>query len=121
MHSLWMVLLLIPLSNIDLLSNELLQRRGRMEDEERAAFLVRRDDGTVALHHWPKSGFRSARWKGQLPAGVIGVMHTHPVRLPRPSGQDIAEARRLGLPFYVVSRRQLCVADAEGTVTCGAR
>lgn len=117
----WMVVAAMLSVDIDPLAIDLLRTRGsNNDDEERAAFIVYREDiGNVALVQWPReSAYRAAHWKGPLPEHVIGVIHTHPAHIPRPSKQDIAEAQRLRLPFYVISRTRLCVADANGNVRC---
>ena len=90
------------------------------ENSEVGAFLVRGDDGGLALVPWPntKPTYHCVRWDGPPPQHIIGVIHTHPRSLPRPSRQDILEARRLDLPFYVVSLWDLCLAEPAGRVTC---
>ena len=103
------------------LAYELLRDVGAADAVEHAAFVVRTPAGTLALQRWPGGGFHAARWTGAPPKGVIAVMHTHPRERPAPSTQDRAEAKRLHVPFYVVSRAGLCVADAAGGVHCAAR
>jgi proteasome lid subunit RPN8/RPN11 len=118
----WLVVAAVSLFQIGVLSNAVLQRRGAVEDEEVAAFVVMESDGTVDLHHWPRTRtFRAAHWNGPLPKGAVGIIHTHPTKLPYPSQQDLAEARRLGMPVHVVSRRLLCTAQVTGAVRCGDR
>lgn len=100
------------------LGREILDRLGTEDDVEVAAFVVRRPgSGAVALVHWPNQRrFRTAQWRGAVPEGVIAVIHTHPHRIPLPSPADAAEARKLGLPFYVVSRGALAVVHPDGAV-----
>lgn len=117
MHA-WLVVAALLSLDINSLASDLLRQRGSIDDIEVAAFVVRRDDGALDLVHWPRGDYRKAHWDGVLPDNVIAVMHTHPAQVPRPSAQDVAEARRLRLPFYVVSRPRLCVVDRDGTVTC---
>jgi hypothetical protein len=100
------------------LAYQLLQKAGGVEQFELAAFIVRSPRGALSLLQWPNRGFSRANWVGPLPEGVVGVMHTHPQRSPRPSLQDRAEAMRLKLPFYVVSRGALCFASPHGEVHC---
>ena len=103
------------------LAVQLLRLNGDTDHVERAAFLVRNERGALELVHWPVPAlgvYRAAHWAGPLPAHVIGVIHTHPWQIPRPSRQDQQEARRLALPFYVISRTSLCVAGGEGGVQC---
>jgi Prokaryotic homologs of the JAB domain len=41
-------------------------------------------------------------------ASTFGTLHTHPnTRDPKPSGDDVADARKLGKPLYVLSRDAL--------------
>ena len=98
-------------------SHELLVAAGATDRIEHAAFVVRTPGGTLDLVKWPRGGFLSARWNGPIPKGAVAVIHTHPAKRPAPSSGDRAEARRIGLPFYVVSRAGLCVAD-DGGVSC---
>jgi hypothetical protein len=126
---LWMVAavpLFLPVvsvmaSSIQGLALQLFEQSGDAEHEgERAAFVVLGPGGRLELIPWPAPprNIRSVNWTGAMPAGVVAVMHTHPSTVPRPSGQDLAEARRLSLPFYVVSRTSLCVAASDGGVRC---
>jgi hypothetical protein len=103
------------------LSYEMLSRAGAMDDLEHAAFIIHPPDGVPHLLHWPRGVFHAAAWAGPLPEHVVAVIHTHPRRNPLPSAQDRAEARRLRLPFYVVSRAALCVAHFTGSVACAGR
>jgi len=100
------------------LAYQLLEKAGGVEQFELAAFIVRSPRGALTLLQWPGRGFSKANWAGPMPEGVVAVMHTHPQRSPRPSLQDRAEAVRLKLPFYVVSRGALCFADPHGQVQC---
>jgi hypothetical protein len=98
---------------------EILKQAGPLDELEVAAFIVRASDGTFSLRSWPNQRrFRSAQWNGPIPAGVIAVIHSHPVMKPRPSEMDRAEAERLRIPFFVVSRNSLCKADGRGDVRC---
>lgn len=109
-----------PLSDavVARLADQLLRKAGGVQHLELAAFIVKTPRGALTLLRWPNRGFYQASWVGPLPEGVVAVMHTHPQRSPRPSLQDRAEAVRMKLPFYVVSRGGLCVAGAQGEVQC---
>lgn len=103
------------------LAVNLLRMNGDTDHVERAAFLVRDERGALDLVHWPvpaRGVYRAAHWNGPLPARVLGVIHTHPWQLPRPSRQDEQEARHLAIPFYVISRTSLCVTDGHGMAQC---
>ena len=106
------------LISIEALAAELVRRNGVDDDFERGAFLIRDGEGNAIVHEWPTRGFRTASWDGPLPEGVFAVIHTHPVRMPRPSHQDLSEAARLGMPFYVATRTSLCVARPDRVVEC---
>ncbi len=109
----------VRIEDVAPLAQELLLRHGVTDDVESAAFLVRAADQALSLEHWPRlRTFRSSHWNGALPDGVVGVIHTHPTYLPFPSEQDLKEAQRLGMPFYVVSRNSLCVAHPADGVSC---
>jgi proteasome lid subunit RPN8/RPN11 len=119
MHT-WVVVVATLLSlDVKPLAVDLLRQRGNFEDIEVAAFVVQHENGALDLVHWPRGDYRKAHWEGLMPDHVVAVMHTHPWQVPRPSAQDAAEAHRLQLPFYVVSRPRLCVVDADGTISCG--
>src|SRR5688500_1901307 len=83
---------------------------GRL-DRERAAFLIREDDGTLTLAPWPHGGFRHSSFRGEVPARTIAILHTHPAKLPQPSAQDRAEAKRLGIPIVVITTSGVVVAE----------
>ncbi len=103
------------------LAHKLLRQVGGLEEYELAAFIVKTPQGAVDLQRWPNRGHMTAQWAGPMPEGVVGVIHSHPLRVPQPSLQDRGEALRLRLPFYVVSRGALCVAGAFGGVECADR
>lgn len=87
------------------------------DDYERAAFVIRDRDGALRLIEWPfRREFRRARWDGAAPTGTIAIVHTHPRALPMPSRGDHAEARRIGLPIYVLTRSGVSVANAESGI-----
>lgn len=126
---LWMVAaasLFLPVvsamaSNIETLAVQFFRTNENPERGERAAFVVLGPGGGLELVHWPPPRpdmRRSVNWSGLMPSGVVAVIHTHPSQVPRPSRQDLAEARRLAMPFYVVSRSSLCVAGSDGGISC---
>lgn len=77
------------------------------DPSERAAWAVRREDGSFHLIPWPVTNrAREASWDGPPPAGVVALIHTHPSKLsPKPSRQDEYVALRLALPVYTISRQ----------------
>ena len=79
--------------------------------DERAAFLVARQDGTLDCVIWPKTnGYQSAHWDGVVPRNTFAIAHTHPRALPSPSTHDFVEAKRLGMPVYVITSSGVNVA-----------
>ena len=73
---------------------------------EQAAFAVRERDGRIDFVRWPASrrhDFR-ADYRGSMPPNAFAIVHTHPNGYPDPSIHDVAVARRLGIPVYVVTR-----------------
>lgn len=102
------------------LAQKLLRQVGGLEEIELAAFIVKTPHG-ADLVNWPNRGVMRADWNGPLPEGVLGIMHSHPRSAPKPSTQDRAEASRLKLPIYVVSRGALCVTGVVGEVHCADR
>lgn len=100
---------------------KLLDTAGATEQFEHAAFIIRTPAGNFDLLRWTQTGFHAASWAGPIPAGVVAVIHTHPRSRPMPSMQDRAEAVRLAMPFYIVSRGALCLADVTGGVYCAER
>jgi len=89
------------------------------DDMEAAAFIVRRPDGSYTSVLWPAktAAIRGARFVGAIPAGTVAIAHTHPFTAELPSRGDINQAKRIGLPIYVISRWSLYVADPSGEVT----
>lgn len=76
-------------------------------ETERAAFVVRGHEGFLCVM-WPNwGGGREVRYTGVIPSGTIAIVHTHPGRQARASEVDRRQAERLGLPFYILSRRAI--------------
>jgi hypothetical protein len=123
----WTLLMVVALSldprseNLQLLAAlRDLRTRGIMQTEQRevAAFIVRREDGSLNAVIWPQNGrYRSGHYEGPVPAGTVAIAHTHPPEADRrPSRGDIEQAKKIGMPIYVVTRWNLWVADAQGDV-----
>jgi hypothetical protein len=84
-------------------------------ERERAAFLIREDDGTLTLQPWPDGGFRHASFRGAIPSRAIAILHTHPADSPQPSARDRAEAQRLGIAVVVITPRGVVATTAGRT------
>ena len=89
---------------------------GRLS-QERAAFLIREDDGTLTLEPWARGGFRHASWRGAIPQRTIAILHTHPAGEEQPSARDRKEAQRLGMPVIVITPEAVMAAMPDGTVS----
>jgi proteasome lid subunit RPN8/RPN11 len=84
-------------------------------DSERAAFLVRSNDGRLRAIPWQPGDAIEASHKGPVPARCIAIMHTHPIAAPQPSRRDVAEAQRIRLPIVVITPDSVTVALTDGT------
>jgi hypothetical protein len=92
--------------------------RGRFgrASTERAAFVVAAASGDVTLVEWPfQSKFQRASYDGVIPAGTIGIVHTHPNSCPNPSAGDSELARRMGMPVLVLTRTVISWTDGART------
>lgn len=88
---------------------------GRLS-RERAAFLIREDDGTLTLEPWPGGGFRHASFRGSVPPRTIAILHTHPASDPQPSSGDRREAKRVGIPILAITPAGVIAAMPDGTI-----
>jgi hypothetical protein len=97
-----------------------LAHRGAYQTDqtEVAAFLVRDANGVVTSVMWPHTANRrSEHYEGTIPAGTVAIAHTHPWQADQhPSRGDIEQAKKVGLPIYVVTGRNLYVVDSSGAV-----
>lgn len=90
--------------------------RGPRETEI-AAFLVLDEYGDLGLVRWQNSAkSRAQSFTGVVPAATVGIVHTHPNGWARPSSGDRREAKRTGLPIYVLTRWDIWVAGPAGEV-----
>jgi len=82
---------------------------------ERAAFLVRDKNGDYRCVLWPMTrGFKRERFSGVVPAGTIGVVHTHPNRAPIGSPGDRKTSLILKVPVYILTRENIYVITGDG-------
>jgi hypothetical protein len=88
------------------------------DQTEVAAFLVRDRNGVISSVMWPHTANRrSEQYDGAIPAGTVAIAHTHPWQADQhPSRGDIDQAKKIGLPIYVVTRRDLYVVNSSGEV-----
>lgn len=82
---------------------------------ERAAFIVRSEEGEYRCAEWPsKHHWREASYNGFVPAGTIAIAHTHPRAFPHPSQHDVDEAIRTQLVSYVITFWSIYRIDPAG-------
>jgi hypothetical protein len=99
----WTLLMVVALSlnarsgNLQLLAAlRDLRTRGLMQTEQRkvAAFVMRREDGSLNVVMWPHSAnYRSEHYEGPVPAGTVAIAHTHP---PQADQRPLARRHRAG-------------------------
>ncbi len=91
---------------------------GQAPDNTERAEWIFYDDSRYVGQQWPASYRRKEEtWHGLIPQDAVGQAHTHPSGTdPRPSGNDVAVARRLGMPVYTVSRSGIWMASPEGEI-----
>ena len=79
--------------------------------DERAGFLVL-VNGHIQLQEWPANNrYHAAEWNGSIPAGTVALAHTHPQQYPDASVQDRSEAKRLGIPIFVLTPQSVVMID----------
>jgi hypothetical protein len=83
---------------------------------ERAAFLVRNEEGGLELVAWSYGAETlRATYRGSIPAGTVAIVHTHPNATPYPSRGDAELSRRIALPVYVLTRHSVTFTDGSKT------
>lgn len=62
----------------------------------------------------PVTGFDPGVWRASVPLTAVAIFHTHRNAVsPRPSNQDILEADRIQIPFFVISSRALWIYEPD--------
>ena len=100
------------------LSWELLRTAGYGRSaREHSAFLVASANGELQLVRWRgEATSMSATYRGTIPNGTVAIVHTHPKDLPNPSDGDVALARKLNLPVYVLTRTSITRTNGGRTM-----
>lgn len=89
-----------------------------MTQREAAAFVTGGEGEPAGCVMWPPSpAVKRQTYRGPIPRATRAIVHTHPVRMQRPSTHDVEQARLSGMPFYVVTRGAVWRADPDGSVT----
>lgn len=87
-------------------------------DDEAAAFIVHRPDGSEQCLLWPPTAeYHATHHPWPPPSAVMAIVHTHPLALPLPSAADKASAIRLGIPIYSITPANIYKADEFGLAT----
>ena len=94
----------------DLLSQSMWGRSER----ERAAFVLRDNEGDLVLSPWPYNASSMEASTSSIPDGVVAILHTHPNERRNPSSDDAALARKLGIPVFVVTRYSIRATNGSG-------
>ena len=82
---------------------------------EKAAFVVVDDRGEHRLVPWNSGpSYRSQKIRGPLPRGTVAIAHTHPRFMPYASDNDRKTARRLALPVFVLTPRNIVMVTPSG-------
>ncbi len=82
---------------------------------ERTAFIARRDDGSLECRLWPFSNeFHRQTYRGAMPEGTVAIVHTHPNCCRDASPGDRETARKLQLPFFILTSQSIVVLNPDG-------
>ncbi|MEA2164086.1 MAG: hypothetical protein QOK37_2213 [Thermoanaerobaculia bacterium] len=82
---------------------------------ERAAFIVRDEDGHYRCIAWPMDGhLYRQQFHGIRPDRTAAVIHTHPSERPLASSDDERMAIKLSLPIVVLTPRNIYMITAGG-------
>jgi proteasome lid subunit RPN8/RPN11 len=82
---------------------------------ERAAFVVREENGDYRCFSWPAGGtVHRQEFKGTIPDRTVAIVHTHPKELPLASRDDVRTAQRLHVPIFVLTPRNIDLITPRG-------
>lgn len=99
----------------DCFANILRRGLGRHEVES-AAWVVLKFDHYECIA-WSSTGYRSeVTFHGEMPIGVVAVVHSHPPSVPKPSLKDLETARQLSVPIFAVTPLAVWVADPDAGI-----
>ncbi|PYQ27770.1 MAG: hypothetical protein DMF57_18125 [Acidobacteria bacterium] len=99
----------------DCFANILLRGLARQEAES-AAWVVLKVDHYECIV-WNSTGYRAeVTFHGEMPFGVVAVVHSHPPSLPKASQKDLETARQLNVPIFAVTPLAVWVADPDAGI-----
>lgn len=83
---------------------------------ERGAFLLLDERGEYRCLLWPSSfTLRRESFTGPIPDNTVAIVHNHPEDSPFGSFQDQQQARRIGVPIFVLTRFNIYLVEpSEG-------
>jgi hypothetical protein len=82
---------------------------------ERAAFIVREENGQYRCVAWPlDGGFHRQQFRGSIPDRTVAIVHTHPAELPIGSNQDARTAKALSVPIFVLTPLNIYLVTSRG-------
>jgi hypothetical protein len=83
-----------------------------MSNKEFGFAVIANGDGSFTTTN--VTGGESGIWRASVPASVVAIFHTHRSSVsPRPSDDDMDEADRLQVPYYVISSSGLWVYEPD--------
>jgi hypothetical protein len=95
---------------------DILRRGLVLQDAESAAWVILRRDHYECVV-WNSTGLRSeVTFHGEMPIGVVAVVHSHPPSLPKASLKDLETAKQLNVPIFAVTPLAVWVADPDAGI-----
>ena len=95
---------------------DILRRGLTRQEAESAAWVVLKVDHYECIV-WNSTGYRSeVTFQGEMPFGVVAVVHSHPPSLPKASLKDLETARQLNVPIFAVTPMAVWVADPDAGI-----
>ncbi len=84
---------------------------------ERAAFLRLDADAHFHCDVWPATfSPLGAKWNAPIPDGTVAILHSHPRFYSDPSRLDRSEAKRVGMPVFIVTGWGIAMVDTNGEI-----
>jgi hypothetical protein len=95
---------------------DILRRSLTRQEAESAAWVVLKLDHYECIM-WNSTGNRSeVTFQGEMPFGVVAVVHSHPPSLPKASLKDLETAKQLNVPIFAVTPLAVWVADPDAGI-----
>ena len=95
---------------------DILLRGLTRQEAESAAWVVLKIDHYECIV-WSSTGYRAeVTFQGEMPIGVVAVVHSHPPSLPKASLKDLETAKQLNVPIFAVTPLAVWVADPDAGI-----